>query len=306
MVVIAAEVVVSSSLLSIDRISQPLCTAPSSSSKGKLQPQQQQRQKQRLVSSSSSINNVCSRASSLFYPCFTSFSACSSSSATANNAIRRSNAIGGVPARKTLTATDAWLGHGDPGGIANPSRPAIGSRPTAFVNGINAGPVHAAIAETAGDGLKWWERGGAPNIIDVHSTEEFVESLSAAGEKLVIVEFYATWCGSCRALFPKFCKIAAEYSDINFLKVNFDENKPMCKSLNVKVLPFFHIYRGAEGRLEAFSCSLSKLQRLKDAIAKHHDCGEECTPPEELDGVLGSLLDNTSADRSAGAAGSSE
>ena len=55
------------------------------------------------------------------------------------------------------------------------------------------------------------------------------------------------------------CRTALENPDILFLKVNFDENKPMCKRLNVKVLPFFHFYRGADGLLVAFSCSLAKV-----------------------------------------------
>lgn len=33
----------------------------------------------------------------------------------------------------------------------------------------------------------------------------------------------------------------------------------MCKSMNVKVLPYFHFYRGADGQLESFSCSLAKV-----------------------------------------------
>ena len=61
-----------------------------------------------------------------------------------------------------------------------------------------------------------------------------------------------------------------EHPDIVFLKVNFDENKPMCKSLNVRVLPFFHFYRGADGQLESFSCSLAKFQKIKDAIQLHN------------------------------------
>ena len=52
-----------------------------------------------------------------------------------------------------------------------------------------------------------------------------------------------------------------ENPNIVFLKVNFDENKPMCKSLNVKVLPYFHFYRGADGQLESFSCSLAKVKK---------------------------------------------
>lgn len=58
------------------------------------------------------------------------------------------------------------------------------------------------------------------------------------------------------------CKTAQEHPEILFLKVNFDENKPMCKNLNVKVLPYFHFYRGADGQLESFSCSLVKVSKL--------------------------------------------
>ncbi|MBA0838914.1 hypothetical protein Goarm_004698 [Gossypium armourianum] len=136
-------------------------------------------------------------------------------------------------------------------------------------------------------------------MIDIHSTQEFLSALSEAGDRLVIVEFYGTWCASCKALFPKsksfsvhcmhllknasdnsfsnqanscaleLCRTAQENPEILFLKVNFDENKPMCKSLNVKVLPYFHFYRGAHGQLESFSCSLAKFQKIKDAIQTH-------------------------------------
>jgi thiol-disulfide isomerase/thioredoxin len=129
------------------------------------------------------------------------------------------------------------------------------------------------------DSVRWWQRDGGTCFKDIHSTEEFVDALANAGDKLVIVDFYATWCGSCRALYPKLCKLAAAHKDVVFLKVNFAENKSMCKSLNIKVLPFFHFYRGAEGRIDGFSCSLSKLQKLKDAIAQHNTARCSMGPP---------------------------
>ncbi|KAG8495543.1 hypothetical protein CXB51_013326 [Gossypium anomalum] len=127
--------------------------------------------------------------------------------------------------------------------------------------------VHATMTETSKP--KWWEKNAGPNMIDIHSTQEFTTALNEAGDRLVIVEFYGTWCASCRALFPKLCKTAQEHPEILFLKVDFDENKAMCKSLNVKVLPYFHFYRGAHGQLESFSCSLVKFKKLKDAIEMH-------------------------------------
>ncbi|KAL2501350.1 Thioredoxin-like 2-2 [Forsythia ovata] len=137
--------------------------------------------------------------------------------------------------------------------------------------------VHATVTET--EQPKWWERNAGPNMIDIHSTQEFLNALSEAGDRLVIVEFYGTWCASCRALFPKLCRTAVEHLDILFLKVNFDENKPMCKNLNVKVLPYFHFYRGADGQLESFSCSLAKFQKIKDAIELHNTARCSIGPP---------------------------
>lgn len=61
--------------------------------------------------------------------------------------------------------------------------------------------MHAIVEET--DQPNWWEKNAGPNMVDIHSTEEFVGALSQAGERLVIVDFYGTWCASCRALFPK-------------------------------------------------------------------------------------------------------
>ncbi|XP_039121143.1 thioredoxin-like 2, chloroplastic [Dioscorea cayenensis subsp. rotundata] len=137
--------------------------------------------------------------------------------------------------------------------------------------------VYAVVEEE--DGPKWWEKNAGPNMIDVHSTQEFIDVLSKAGDSLVIVEFYGTWCGSCRALFPKLCKTAEEHPEILFVKVNFDENKPMCKRLNVRVLPYFHFYRGADGQLESFSCSLAKFQKIKDAIQTHNTDRCSIGPP---------------------------
>ncbi|KAM1835964.1 hypothetical protein ACFX14_017957 [Malus domestica] len=145
--------------------------------------------------------------------------------------------------------------------------------------------AQATVAEKDKDQPKWWER-SVPNMVDIHSTPEFLSALAQAGDRLVIVEFYGTWCASCRALFPKLCRTAEDHPEILFLKVNFDENKPMCKSMNVKVLPYFHFYRGSEGQLESFSCSLAKLQKLKDAIALHNTDRCSIGPPKGVGDLI--------------------
>lgn len=128
--------------------------------------------------------------------------------------------------------------------------------------------MYATVTET--EQPKWWERSASPNMISIHSTEEFLDALSRAADRLVIVDYYGKWCSPCRALFPKLCKTAEEHPEIMFLKVDYDENKPMCNRLNVKFLPHFHFYRGADGLVESFSCSPTKFWKFKDAIEQHN------------------------------------
>jgi len=114
--------------------------------------------------------------------------------------------------------------------------------------------------------------------------------LAMARDKLVVIDFYANWCGACKALYPKLCKLSEENPEMVLLKVNFDDNKQLCKALDVKVLPFFQFYRGAEGRVAAFSASVAKVQRLRDAFALHMPA--RCSLGNEAPGLegLNSLL----------------
>ncbi|XP_020219953.1 thioredoxin-like 1-1, chloroplastic [Cajanus cajan] len=116
---------------------------------------------------------------------------------------------------------------------------------------------------------KWWEKGLQPNMREVTSAEDLVESLLNAGDKLVVVDFFSPGCGGCKALHPKICQLAEMNPDVQFLQVNYEEHKSMCYSLNVHVLPFFRFYRGAHGRLCSFSCTNATIKKFKDALAKH-------------------------------------
>ncbi|KAI4319692.1 hypothetical protein MLD38_033263 [Melastoma candidum] len=126
---------------------------------------------------------------------------------------------------------------------------------------------------------KWWENGLQPNMKEVTGAEDLVESLLSAGDKLVVVHFYSPSCGGCKALHPKICQIAGGNPEVLFLQVNYEEHKSMCYSLGVHVLPFFRFYRGAQGRVCSFSCTVATIKKFKDAFAKHSPdrCSLGCT-----------------------------
>ncbi|MBA0843555.1 hypothetical protein Goarm_000733 [Gossypium armourianum] len=116
---------------------------------------------------------------------------------------------------------------------------------------------------------KWWEKGLQPNMKEVASAQDLVDSLLNAGDKLVVVDFFSPGCGGCKALHPKICQFAEMNPDVQFLQVNYEEHKSMCYSLNVHVLPFFRFYRGAQGRVCSFSCTNATIKKFRDALAKH-------------------------------------
>ncbi|KAF5749190.1 thioredoxin-like 7 family protein [Tripterygium wilfordii] len=134
-----------------------------------------------------------------------------------------------------------------------------------------------------GKAHKWWEKGLRPNMKEVTSAQDLVDSLLNAGDKLVIVDFFSPGCGGCKALHPKICQFAEMNPDIQFLQVNYEEHKSMCYSLHIHVLPFLRFYRGADGRVCSFSCTNATIKKFKDALAKYNTDSVSIGPAKGLE-----------------------
>ena len=76
-------------------------------------------------------------------------------------------------------------------------------------------------------------------------------------------------CRACRGVFPKVVAAAAANPDALFVKLEFEQNKDVCRALGVKALPSFLFYRGADGKLETLVAGPSKAALLADAIERH-------------------------------------
>ena len=129
--------------------------------------------------------------------------------------------------------------------------------------------VHAAAVDVDEDD-GWWRHGLEElGVVVIDSTPAFLDTLATAGDKLVVVHFYARWCGACKALHPKASSLLRERADtVVHALVEYDSQKALAKRLGVKVLPFFQLYRGANGKLKEFSCTLTKVQMLRDALTE--------------------------------------
>ncbi|PRW60916.1 Thioredoxin-like chloroplastic [Chlorella sorokiniana] len=114
----------------------------------------------------------------------------------------------------------------------------------------------------------WWRQPRPSNMTDVNSVQQLVDELaaSASAEQLVIVEFYATWCQGCKALFPHMSELAAQRPDIKLLLIEGEENKALSRKLEVSGLPTVLLFCGSEGRVEQMQLPASKFDVLLAAV----------------------------------------
>uniref|UniRef100_A0A1A9VRG8 Thioredoxin domain-containing protein n=1 Tax=Glossina austeni TaxID=7395 RepID=A0A1A9VRG8_GLOAU len=74
----------------------------------------------------------------------------------------------------------------------------------------------------------------------VQSKEDMEKQINEAGEKLIVIDFYASWCGPCKIISPKLEELSAQYSDKALvLKVNVDDCEEIALEYNVTSMPTF-------------------------------------------------------------------
>ena len=67
-------------------------------------------------------------------------------------------------------------------------------------------------------------------------TKETFRSVVEQNE-IVIVDFWAEWCGSCKRFAPIFERVAARHADVKFIKVNTDVEQEISASFEIKSIP---------------------------------------------------------------------
>ena len=129
----------------------------------------------------------------------------------------------------------------------------------------------------------------ARDIERIEDTDSYHALITSATEqnRVIVIKFYASWCRACKAMAPKFIRVAEDWPDIEFHEILFDNNKKLCKSLGIKILPFMEIIAGTKGKVESFTCGPSKISllvsKLEDTASQYCDVDDiECTDISEL------------------------
>ncbi|XP_034944341.1 thioredoxin-2-like [Chelonus insularis] len=104
-------------------------------------------------------------------------------------------------------------------------------------------------------------------VVQIKTLEEFKEKLAEAGDKLVVVDFYATWCGPCKVISPKFEEFSNEFTDVIFYKVDVDEGETIATEYEIESMPTFIFFKNQKKIDSMIGASIEKLKTL---LNKHH------------------------------------
>ena len=148
--------------------------------------------------------------------------------------------------------------------MENPHRPARPSAPSEFSAQAPGAAAKAKGALAGGEGAD----AGAPTIFDVDARNFEAQVLLRSRSTPVLVDFWATWCGPCKALSPVLEKLAKEMNGAFVLaKVDIDKSPELAEIFQIQSIPSVLLLKG--GRfVDGFLGALPEAQ-LRQFLSKH-------------------------------------
>eukprot|EP00127_Corallochytrium_limacisporum_P005400 Clim_evm12s204 gene=Clim_evmTU12s204 len=101
-------------------------------------------------------------------------------------------------------------------------------------------------------------------VQEISVVDEFTTVIK--GDKLVVVDFYAKWCGPCRVIAPFIEELEKNYPDVVFIKVDVDELEELAAQSGITAMPTFQFYKQGNKIDEVKG---ARKDALKELVEKH-------------------------------------
>ncbi|CAL1712896.1 unnamed protein product [Somion occarium] len=103
-------------------------------------------------------------------------------------------------------------------------------------------------------------------VQEIKNLAEFKEIIS--GDKVVIIDFWAEWCGPCKQISPIFEKLSADFPNLAFYKVNVDEASDISEEVGIRAMPTFMAFKNGAKIGESVGAIPTRLQELIASAAQ--------------------------------------
>jgi len=97
---------------------------------------------------------------------------------------------------------------------------------------------------------------------EINSPSDLEKVLSSSN--LIVLDFWAPWCGPCRMLAPTLERFAAQYPEVAVAKVNVDENKALASAFSIRSIPTLVFLK--DGTPVANMVGGQPLERLQQTV----------------------------------------
>ncbi len=117
-------------------------------------------------------------------------------------------------------------------------------------------------------------------VKEIKNIEDFKNAVD--GDKnVVVIDFYADWCGPCKMFAPKFENMSKKYPGVGFYKINSDneETAKICDACNIRSLPTFCFFTGGKYTDQIIGPNELAIEKMIQTLNQTKNSSESVSAP---------------------------
>ena len=109
-------------------------------------------------------------------------------------------------------------------------------------------------------------------VREIKTIDDFKKTIiETTTNNLIIIDFFADWCGPCKAIAPHIEKLDEKYPNIEFYKINVDATdlEKICTACKIKSLPTFCYFHNRAYLFEVIGADITEIEnKIRQFIKK--------------------------------------